>query len=322
MNPQQPQEPPQQELDKPTVAEQASEQLAKRPGTVKDILRGKEFKDALREVLPTIMRPDRFVRIALTTMMRIPELAECSRPSLFRCLLDLSSYGLEPDGRRAHLIPFKNNKFCQCGHLMDEHKGQACSKCDCTQRRTLIECTLIIDYKGLAELVRRSGDVSYIHADVVYDKDEWSYAYGSEAHLKHKPNAKDRGTEKVAFYSYVRLKDGSEDFIVMNPAEVEKIRKRSKAADTGPWKTDYDEMGKKTAFRRHSKWLPLSPDVRDAVEREDTEAVDATGTWSELLGDGEAPKQTPSARDKILAQPSYAHDAGAADAASTEEPPK
>jgi recombination protein RecT len=315
MNPEQP-----QELDKPTVAEQASEQLAKRPGTVKDILRGAEFKAALREVLPTIMRPDRFVRIALTTMMRIPELAECSRPSLFRCLLDLSSYGLEPDGRRAHLIPFKNNKYCQCGHLMDEHKGQQCSKCDCSQRKTLVECTLIVDYKGLAELVRRSGDVSYIHADVVYENDEWSYAYGTEAHLRHKPNAKDRGGEKVAAYSYVRLKDGSEDFIVMNMAEVEKIRKRSKAADSGPWKTDFDEMAKKTAFRRHSKWLPLSPDVRDAVEREDTEAVDATGTWNDLLGEADASKPS-RARDRILSQPSYAHDAGAADP-QAEEPPK
>src|SRR4030095_2731087 len=128
--------PPQETTDL-TVAEQAAEQLAKRPGTVKDILRGAEFKAALKEVLPTIMRPERFVRIALTTMMRIPELAECSRPSLFRALLDLSSYGLEPDGRRAHLIPFKNKKTCQCGHLMDEHKGTQCSRCGCSQRRTM-----------------------------------------------------------------------------------------------------------------------------------------------------------------------------------------
>lgn len=305
MNPQNPQQPPADLIDKPTVAEQASAQLAKQPRTVKDILQGQEFKAALRQVLPTIMRPDRFVRVALTTMMRVPELAECSRESLFRALLDLSSYGLEPDGRRAHLIPFKNTKMCQCGHKQDEHKGQQCSHCDCTQRRTLVECTLIIDYKGLAELVRRSGDVSYIHADVVYGNDEWSYSYGSEAHLRHKPTAKDRGKDRIAFYSYVRLKDGSEDFVVMSPAEVEKIRKRSKTADSGPWVTDYDEMGKKTAFRRHSKWLPLSPDVRDAVEREDIDAVDATGTWSELLGDAEQPKRL-AARDKILSQPSFA----------------
>lgn len=288
--PEEPQQPqPVEPTDKEEVVEQAVQHLAKQPRTVKDLLKGEDFKKALAEILPSVMRPSRFVRAALTIMMRIPKLAECSRESFFRAMLDCAFYGLEPDGRRAHLIPYENRKMCQCGHPQDQHRGQDCSQCDCRQRRVLVECQLIIDYKGLAELVRRSGDVSYIHADVVYEHDEWSYEYGTEAHLKHKPNAKDRGTEKVAYYSYVRLKDGSEDFIVMNPAEVERIRRRSKAADSGPWVTDYDEMGKKTAFRRHSKWLPLSPETRRAVERDD-DAVDITAasTWEDMI---EGPKE-------------------------------
>jgi hypothetical protein len=32
--------------------------------------------------------------------------------------------------------------------------------------------------------------------------------------------------------------------------------------------TDFDEMGKKTVFRRASKWLPLSPELRDAMEKD------------------------------------------------------
>jgi recombination protein RecT len=291
------------DIDKAAVVEQAVQSIAKqpKPRTVRDLIQGTEFKNALRAVLPRAMRPDRFVRVALTAMMRTPDLAECSRESLFKALLDLSSYGLEPDGRRAHLIPFRNSKMCACGHEMDAHRGQECSKCDCRQRRTLIECTLIIDYKGLAELVRRSGDVSYIHADVVYGNDEWSYSFGTGAHLKHTPSAKDRGTEKIAYYSYVRLKDGSEDFVVMNPAEVEKIRKRSKSPDKGPWVTDYDEMGKKTAFRRHSKWLPLSPEVRGAIEQEDTEAVDISG-WEELVEEPKEglPPARPTLKDRLM----------------------
>lgn len=301
------------------VTEQAAQQLAKRPGTLKDVLRGQAFKDALREVLPEIMRPERFVRIALTTMMRVPELAECSRPSLFRALLDLSSYGLEPDGRRAHLIPFKNNKMCQCGHKQDEHRGQECKHCDCKQRRTLVECQLIVDYKGLAELVRRSGDVSYIHADVVYEHDDWSYSFGSEAHLKHTPNAGDRGQKRVAFYSYVRLKDGSEDFRVLSPGDVEKVRRRSKSPDQGPWVTDYDAMGIKTAFRQHSKWLPLSPEARTAIERDDEDAVDASGTWGELLGEETAGLEQAPPR-KTLAEKVIAREVAPAGVA--EQPPE
>jgi recombination protein RecT len=294
------------DIDKTAAVEQAVQNIAKQPRTVRDLIQGPEFKTALRAVLPRAMRPDRFVRVALTAMMRTPDLAECSRESLFKALLDLSSYGLEPDGRRAHLIPFRNKKMCQCGHEQDAHKGQECSRCDCRQRRTLVECQLILDYKGLAELVRRSGEVSYIHADVVYENDEWDCSHGTGAKLIHKPNLENRGTKRRCFYSYVKLKDGSEDFMVLNPKEVESVRRRSKSPDAGPWVTDYDEMGKKTAFRRHSKWLPLSPEVRDAIEKDDVEAIDISG-WDEVLESGEKsaqqlPEGSPSKklRDVVL----------------------
>jgi len=269
-------EPPQAETDKTTAVEQAAAQLAKQPRSIKDLIQGPEFRAALKAVLPRAMRADRFVRVALNAMMKTPQLAECSKESFFKCMLDLSCFGLEPDGRRAHLIPFKNRK------------------------NNTYECTLIIDYKGLAELVRRSGDVSYIHADVVYDKDQWSYEYGSNHHLKHVPNAGDRGDRRVAYYSYVKFRDGSDDFVVMNPLEVEKIRQRSKSPDEGPWRTDYDEMGKKTAFRRHSKWLPLSPEVRDAIEKDD-EAVDTTTTWNDVLSVEQPTEGRKLLRDRVLA---------------------
>lgn len=215
------------------------------PRTIKELLQGEEIRRQVGAALPRHLKPERFLRVAINATMRQPELLKCTRESFFRCLLDLSSYGLEPDGRRAHLIPFRNNKT------------------------NTMEVQLIIDYKGLAELVRRSGDVSYIHADTVYEKDEFDFAYGSNAFLKHRPNLEDRGERVAAVYSFVKLKDGSEDFIVMSRAEIEKVRKRSRAANAGPWVTDWGEMAKKTAFRRHSKWLPLSPEIRDLVERDD-----------------------------------------------------
>jgi recombination protein RecT len=283
-----PAEPP----DKAVIADDEVQRFARQPKTLKEIVNGEEFKKALAAVLsPKAMR--RFLRQLLTAMLRNPELGDCTKESYFRCAFDLALLGLEPDGRRAHLIPFRNNKVCQCGHDMDAHRGQDCTKCGCRQRRSATECTLIVDYKGYVELVRRSGDVSYIHADVVYDRDEWSYAFGTEAHLKHKPSLENRGTRRIAFYSYARLKDGTEDFVVLSPEEVEKVRKRSKAANNGPWVTDYDEMGKKTAFRRHSKWLPLSVEARDAIEKDD-EAIDVSG-WEEMI---EAAKPTEAPEGK------------------------
>jgi recombination protein RecT len=269
-----------------------------RAATIKDLLKGDDLKRAIAAALPKHMSPDRFIRVALTATMRNPDLLMCTQTSFFRCLLDLSAYGLEPDGRRAHLIPFKNNKT------------------------RVLECTLIIDYKGLADLVRRSGDVSYIHADAVYVEDTFDYAYGSGAFLNHKPSLHQRTGLPVAFYSFVRLKDGAEDFLVMSKPDVDKIRKRSRAADAGPWVTDYDEMGKKTAFRRHSKWLPLSPEVRAATEYEDP-TLDVDGALGVLGTTAETPDELPAPagkglRDIVMGQPSFL-DAPPAEETKTEE---
>ncbi len=227
--------------------EQRSVAPIRQTRTISDLLRGPELKAAISAALPKHLQPDRFIRVALNATMRQPDLLECTPESFFRCLMDLSALGIEADGRRAHLIPFWNNSV--------------------TPRRR--EVQLIIDYKGIAEMVRRSGDVSYIHCDCVYENDEWEFSFGSCAALRHKPNLADRGARVIAVYSFVKLRDGSEDFIVLAPGEVEAVRKRSKASGSGPWVTDWPEMAKKTAFRRHSKWLPLSAETRDVIERDD-----------------------------------------------------
>ena len=56
---------------------------------------------------------------------------------------------------------------------------------------------------------------------------------------------------------------------VLTKDEIDGIRKRSRSGNNGPWVTDYNEMAKKTAFRRLAKWLPLSAEFRDAVEKDD-----------------------------------------------------
>lgn len=244
---------------------------------IRELLEGPEIRAAVQQAMGDKMSAERFVRIAINATMRQPALLECSKVSFYQVLLDLASYGLEADGRRAHLIPFWNTKMCVCNHQKDSHQSGKCMVpgCDCTKLSSRRDVQLIIDYKGLAELVRKSGDVSYIHADAVYKGDDWSFSYGSDAHLRHKPNLEVARTvdKRMAYYSFVKLRDGSEDFIVFSPSQVEAIRKRSKSPDNGPWVSDYDEMGKKTVFRNHSKWLPLKPEVKDAIEHDD-DAID------------------------------------------------
>ena len=109
------------------------------------------------------------------------------------------------------------------------------------------------------ELANRSGSVSSIVARAVYEGDEFSFSYGLDDTLEHRPSFGDRG-DLVAVYAVARMKDGGRLTEVLSRADVEKFRARSRAKDDGPWKTDYEAMAKKTAVRRLSTWLPLSPE--------------------------------------------------------------
>ena len=221
--------------NKPTVA---------KPATIKQLLNSDSMKAQIAAALPQHMKAERMIRVATTAMLRTPKLEQCDQASFFKALLDLSAWGLEPDGRRAHLIPFEN------------------------RQRGVLEVQLILDYKGLVELARRSGEVATIHADVICKNDEFEYGFGSEQKLIHKPNLMERG-EVLGAYAHVRLKDGTEQFEVLSKGEIDAVRKRSKAWNNGPWVTDYNEMAKKTAFRRLSKWLPISAEMADAFEADD-----------------------------------------------------
>lgn len=206
---------------------------------ISTLLQGEEFRGAVANALPKHLKPERFIRIAINALTRTPKLLECTQESFFRCLLDLSSLGLEPDGRRAHLIPYGK------------------------------ECTLIVDYKGLAEMAMRSGIISVIHADVVCENDEFEYDRGELT--THKIDYRKSRGEMFAAYALVKFKDGTEKCDVMSKEDIVAIQRRSRAGNNGPWKTDFNEMAKKTVFRRLSKWLPLSAEFRDALEVDEDE---------------------------------------------------
>lgn len=210
-----------------------SNQLA----TLKSTLTSDKMREQFARALPQHLSPERFIRIALTALTRTPKLADCTQESLMRCLLDLSAFGLEPDGRRAHLIPYKD------------------------------QCTLVIDWKGLAELAMRSGIIAKLHADIVCEGDEFEFNLGEVT--KHKVDFRKPRGEMYAAYALAQTKTGEVFACVLSKDEVEAVRKRSRAGTSGPWVSDYNEMAKKTAFRRLSKWLPLSAEFRDAQERDE-----------------------------------------------------
>ncbi|MEM4203012.1 MAG: recombinase RecT [Candidatus Methanomethylicaceae archaeon] len=218
--------------------------------TVRQLIDNDQFRAQIARALPAHLTPDRFLRVALTTVLRTPKLAQCDQASIANALLTCSQLGLEPDGRRAHLIPYEDRK------------------------RGAVTCQLIIDYKGLVELALRSGEVAMIHADVVCEHDVFEYDRGEVT--KHVINFKEPRGKPYAAYAMAKFKNGATKYEVMTKDEIEAIRARSRAGQSGPWVTDWSEMAKKTVFRRLAKWLPLSPEYRDALDADDDRLVDDT----------------------------------------------
>jgi len=210
--------------------------------TLKQTLNGEAMREQFARALPKHLSPERFCRVAITALTRTPKLADCTQESLMKCLLDLSAFGLEPDGRRAHLIPYGN------------------------------QCTLVIDWKGLAELAMRSGIIAKLHADIVCENDVFAYNLGEIT--RHEIDFRRPRGDMYAAYALAQTKTGEVFVAVLSKDEIDAVRKRSRSGSSGPWVSDYNEMAKKTAFRRLAKWLPLSAEFRDAQDRDDeTEQV-------------------------------------------------
>lgn len=220
------------------------------PQTLKALLTRENVQRQFALALPKHLSTERFTRIAITALTRTPKLQDCTPESFMKCLLDLSAMGLEPDGRNAHLIPFRNN-----------------------QAQTT-ECTLIIDYKGYIDLVMRTGEVSCIHADKVCENDVFIVDCGEvKSHvIDYK---RDRG-EVYAYYCIIRKKDGTAKTEVMTLLEALEIRDKSQGYKAAiqykkdhPWISHQDEMGKKTVFKRAQKWVRLSSEIQSIIQKED-----------------------------------------------------
>lgn len=236
-------------------------------GTIQHLLESQKKQIAL--ALPKHLTPDRLMRVALTAMSKNPKLLECTPTSLLGAVVQSAQLGLEPDGAlgEAYLIPFAKN--------YKDEKGN-------WQRK--MECQFMPGYRGIAKLVRNSGDVISIMAKEVCANDFFEFEYGINERLVHKPAMKDRG-ETIYFYCYVRLKDNGFQFEVMSKEEVDLIKYQAyrknnpKSRDKGNseieklidgvWKDFYTEMARKTVFKKLSKYLPMSVEAAKAFEIEE-----------------------------------------------------
>lgn len=131
----------------------------------------KALEPEIKRALPSVLTPERFVRMALTAVNNTPALAQCTPMSFIAALMNAAQLGLEPNTPlgQAYLIPYKNKK-----------KG-------------VVECQFQIGYKGMIDLVYRNDNVQTIQAHIVRENDHFEYELGLESKLRHIPAMEGRG---------------------------------------------------------------------------------------------------------------------------------
>lgn len=214
-------------------------------------------RELIESSAASMIDPDRMRGVVLSAFTRNPELFECDPVSVVRAVVEAAQVGLEPTGAigGAHLVPRWNSK------------------------RSQKEAQLILDYRGLVTLAKRSGEIARVTARVVRDQDEFAYQQGTEEWLRHVPALVPDPGPFAYVYAVAHFRDGGSQFDVMSAAQIEAHRQRFAPRDrqkniVGPWVSDPEEMWKKTVLRRLSKLLPLTIEARQVIAFEDEQTED------------------------------------------------
>lgn len=246
-------------------------------------------KGELAKMLPKTLSIDRLLKVAQIAATTTPQLAKCDVPSLVGAIGQCAQMGLEPNTvlGHAYLVPFNTKRKDANG-----------------QERWVNSVQVIIGYKGLIDLARRSGQIVSIAAHEVCANDHFELVYGLDEKLNHTPAMGERG-EIVGFYAVAKLVGGGYAFEFMSAHQVLAIRdasqgyqqaKKYNKEGSHPWTVHFVEMGRKTVIRRLAKYLPLSIEFQTAAALDESAAagrdqkLDTIDGEFMVVPDGDAPQ--------------------------------
>ncbi|ROR28500.1 recombination protein RecT [Mobilisporobacter senegalensis] len=220
----------------------------------------KALEPEIKKALPSVITPERFTRMALSAVNNTPKLAECSQMSFLAALMNAAQLGLEPNTSlgQAYLIPYQN-------------KGK-------------LECQFQLGFKGMIDLVYRNEKVQTIQAHCVYEEDYFEYELGLDSKLAHKPALANRG-KMILVYAFFKLENGGFGFEVMSKEDIDiHALKYSKgySSQYSPWKSNYEDMAKKTVIKKVLKYAPLKIDFQRAISVDETVKAEISIDMSEV----------------------------------------
>lgn len=179
----------------------------------------KEMQIYQEQVLPKLLeqhgiQPAHFAQVVISELKRNEKLLEAfmaNPASMYASLLAGAEIGLIPSDMIGEFYLIPRN--------MKQPNGQY-----------LPTITPLIGYKGLVNILLRSGDITKVHTEVVYEGDTFEVKYGLEPSINHVPNFDaQRTADKIKYaYAVAKMKSGEYQFSVLTRQEIETIKSLSK----------------------------------------------------------------------------------------------
>ncbi|TIU02370.1 MAG: hypothetical protein E5W43_01105 [Mesorhizobium sp.] len=211
--------------------------------------------DSFAESLPPQITPGHFKGVIMRAVMASPALLGADRVSLFESALAAANDGLLPDKREGAFVIYRAKE------REGKKEGGKEVWIDKVQWMPMI--------RGIFTKLYNTGEVKSAKVAIVYAGDHFR-AWTDDAgdHIEYEEGEQqDRSVIRSAF-AHVVLLNGGVFVETMKPVDIEKIRSKSKAKDSGPWSEWWEEMAKKSVFRRLAKRLPMSRIIMPLLERD------------------------------------------------------
>lgn len=229
-------------------------------------------------------REESLTKSAVMAAIKNPKLLECKASTVVSSLTQAAQLGFtDVSGTlgQAYLVPYKD------------------------------QCQLIIGYRGMLDLARRSGEIESVTARAVFQGDHFEIEYGDNERFSHRPEADDESPEKlIGAYVIAKFKGGGIHRTFMSRKQIERVMTKSQSrGQYGPWKDHFIEMALKTVIRRAFKYWPMSLELQGRIQEM---AIDETnrGVVGDLMDipmiEGEAseiPDNAPPASIGDVADP-------------------
>jgi len=216
------------------------------------ILDGK--RNEIKMLLPKSIDVDHFIGVCKTAVLQTPDLASADRRTFFTACMAAANDGLFPDGKEA-VLNIYNSKIKQNGQDIWIKKVQYLPMA-----------------AGMIKKLYATGQVTFVDAAAVYEKDQFDYERGDNQRLIHKPTLDDQPGKVVAAYAVVKLANGEVKREVMPRRDIEKVKSASKASNGPGWTDWYDQFAIKSVLKRAYKQLPKMADFEKIIEA-DNEAL-------------------------------------------------